>query len=217
MLLDNFTPNNYDLIAFLEKEKDAEIKIITSLSVKHSYQYKKANSKSLASQWSKFRDKLDKSKFEKMYFQHIDFFVDNFINYMMNRKAANIEKNYNDPEFISEVFNFVSIKIVEENFSKNRIISDSMRHCAYYIVSAKKIQSYIHEAFNGCVKRIREKIEENKDNIEDSSYKVLFDNIYELENIKNKFSKDFNDLFISSHNSQNQIIFIEQKNGETNE
>ena len=26
---------------------------------------------------------------------------------MMNRKAANIEKNYNDLEFISEVFNFV--------------------------------------------------------------------------------------------------------------
>lgn len=176
MNIQKYTPNNAEMKAFIFHEMQAEDDIVNKLAIKESLGkgFDIANVRSLSPQWSKFRSKKLPAILS---FQKTAEITDEFIGYMdSNTKKKNIF--INDSQFISEVFEFVSRKMVEENYLNNRILSPEVRKQAMQIIMLPKIRSYIHEAFSRSVKKLSD----------ENSIKIL-------DELKDQLVNDFVEMF----------------------
>ena len=166
--IENYKPDFASMKAFALDEMRAEENIVNKLAVKESLGkgFEVANVRSLSSNWYKFRKELKK----ELSFLEISTITDQFIKYMRENKNKNA--SINNEQFIAEVFEFVSRKLVEENYINNRFVSEQTRKQAMQLILLPKIRSYIHEAFSRGVKKINNEshakiFEEFKDQVED--------------------------------------------------
>lgn len=173
--IEKYTPNNAEMKAFIFHEMQAEDDIVNKLAIKESLGkgFDIANVRSLSCHWSKFRKKLP----DILSFQKTAEITDEFVGYMAaNPKNKNIF--INDSQFISEAFEFVSRKMVEENYLNNRILSPEVKKQAMQIIMLPKIRSYIHEAFSRSVKKLSD----------ENSIKIL-------DELKDQLVNDFVEMF----------------------
>lgn len=186
--IEKYTPNNAEMKVFVLNEMAAEDSIVNKLTIKAEDEiinkltvkesigkgFDFANVRSLSLSWSKFRLK---NLPPVLSFQKTAAITDEFIEYMAANKKDKTNL-FHDKQFIAETFEFVSRKMVEENYLKNNILSVEAKKQAMQIIMLPKIRSYVHEAFSRAVKKIN-----NQDNV-----KIL-------DELKDQLVNDFVEMF----------------------
>lgn len=179
MNIQNYIPDNNHVGEFIFQEMRAEDVVINKLAIKESIgkNFEFANAKSLGQYWSDFRKDLPSI----LYFSKLSEISNDFVDYMrMNEKNKKKKTHFQNEHFYAEVFEFVSRKMVEENYLNNRIFSPELKRQAMRIILLPKLQSYICKGFSIAAKRIN-----NKDDLE------------VIKDLKNQLINDFVKMFKS--------------------
>lgn len=141
-----FVPTSNQMQVFLQQEKQAQTCFLNMLTVKESIgqNFEYASARSLGAHWPKFKEA---TALPVNYYSSINETVTNFIEFLITKKkdVHDLRKN---TLFISEVTEFVALKITHDNVKSRSDIfcSSELLQQASLLVLMPETRSKFHEA-----------------------------------------------------------------------
>ena len=141
-----FVPSANQMQVFLQQEKQAQTYCLNMLTVKESLgqNFEYASARSLGAHWPRFKES---TALPVNYYSYINETITNFIEFLITKKkdVKDLRKN---PYFISEVTEFVALKITQDNIKNHSDIfcSSELLQQASLLVLLPETRSKFHEA-----------------------------------------------------------------------